>query len=113
MVPPTINPVSGVLVVPLIAIRLLFVLQLYRAYDGQTSRRAAVIVGIVSEFFLVFINVLRSSPTFSTTGFYIPIPILLVVGVLLLWRYPPFMPATPWDTPGESDRVFAPSIDGK
>ena len=112
MVPPTLNPIASILVLPLIALRLLFVLQLYRVYNGQTSRRAAVIVGIVSELFLVITNLLRSSPTFSTGGFYIPIPILLLVGGLLLWRFPPFVPSTPWETPGDSDSSLTPSIDG-
>ncbi len=98
MVPPTVNPVSGILVFPLIVLRLLFVFQLYRVYGGQTSRRAAYTVGILGELFLVIINVLRSSPTFTTGNLYIPIPILLVVGYLLLWRFPPYVPSTPWET---------------
>jgi hypothetical protein len=112
MVPPTVDPTAGIIVLPLIALRLLFVLQLYRLYNGQTSRGAAVIVGVLSELFLVIINVLRSSPTFSIGGLYIPLPILLLVGALLFWRFPPFVPSTPWETSGESDRIFTPSIDG-
>ncbi len=112
MVPPTVDPTAGIIVVPLIALRLLFVLQLYRLYNGQTSRGAAVIVGIFSEFFLVIINVLKSSPTFSIGSLYIPLPILLLVGALLIWRFPPFVPSTPWEKSEESDRIFTPSIDG-
>ena len=97
MVPPTIDPVSGILVVPLIVLRLLFVLQLYRVYRGQTSKSAALAVGVLSELFLVIINVLRSSPTFTTGDLYIPIPILLLVGYFLLWRFPPYITSS-WKT---------------
>jgi len=112
MVPPTLNPVSGILVIPLIILRLLFVLQVYRAYSGKTSRGAAITVGVVSELFIVIINLLRSSPTFTTGDLYIPIPILLLVGYLFLWRFPPYVPSTPWETPEESDKSLTPSIDG-
>jgi len=112
IVPPDLNPIAGILVLPLIALRLLFVLQLYRVYNSQISRRAAVIVGILSELFLVITNLFRSSPTFSTGGFYIPIPILLLVGGVLFLRSPPFVPSTPWETPGNSDRSLTPLIDG-
>ncbi len=102
MVPPTVDPTSGILALPLIALRFLFVFQLYRAYNGQTSRRTAILWGVLSELYLVIINVpsyISSIMTMSIDGLYIPIPILLLVGVLLVWKYPPFVPTTPWERP--------------
>jgi hypothetical protein len=112
MVPPTVDPTAGIIVIPMIVLRLLFVFQLYRVYNGQTSRGAALVVGIFSELFLVIINVLKASPTFSLGTLYIPLPILLLVGALLFWRFPPFVPSTPWETSEKSNRIFTPSIDG-
>jgi len=101
MVPPTVNPSAGLLGLPLIALRLLFVYQLYRAYISKTSRSSALIVGVLSELYLVFVNLpsyLVSIATGSIGGLFIPFPFLLLVGGLILWLVPPFVPSTPWQS---------------
>jgi len=116
MVPPTVIYTAGILLIPLIALRLLFVLQIFRAYNGRTSGRAALYVGVLSELYLVIVNVpnyiSRITATFSAGSIYVPLPILLLVGALLIWRFPPFVPSTPWETPEESESVFTPAING-
>ncbi|MHA3963192.1 MAG: hypothetical protein AM325_006595 [Candidatus Thorarchaeota archaeon SMTZ1-45] len=103
MVPPTVDPTAGIMVVPLIALRLLFVFLLYRAYNGQTSRRSAILLGVLSELYLVIINIpsyISSITTLSIGGLYLPLPILLLVGALMVWKFPPFVPSKPWEAPG-------------
>ena len=104
MVPPTVNPSSGLLGIPLIVLRLLFVYQLYRVYINKTSRSSALIMGLLSELYLIFLNVpsyLVSIATGSIGGLFIPLPFLLLIGGLILWIVPPFIPSTPWQAEEE------------
>ncbi len=101
MVPPTVNLASGLTVLPLIALRLLFVFQLYRLYNGKTSRRAAISCGIASELFLVILNIPNYLNLIWNSLFYeiyLPLPFLLLIGYLIIKIYPPFVPSTPWET---------------
>jgi hypothetical protein len=113
MVPPTIDPTAGIMGLSLIALRLLFVFLLYRAYKGQNSKMTAIYGGIVSELYLVVINLpsyISSIMTLSIGGLYIPIPILLLIGALLVWKFPPFVPATPWERPDASEVPSKPLV---
>lgn len=113
MVPPTFNPAGGILAIPLITLRLLFVLQIYRAYNGQTSRRSAILWGVLSELYLVILNLpsyITAISTLSIAGLYLPLPILLAVGVFLVWIFPPFVPSTPWEVSGEVEKRSQSSI---
>ena len=101
MVPPTVNPSAGLLGLPLIALRLFFVYQLYRVYISKTSRSSALIWGLFSELYLVFVNIPSYSVsvvTGSIGGLFIPLPFLLLIGGLILWLVPPFVPSTPWQS---------------
>ncbi len=101
MVPPTVNPSAGLIGLPLIALRLLFVFQLYRAYISKTSRSTALITGLLSELYLVFVNLpsyLVFIATGSIGGLFIPLPFLLLIGGLILWVVPPYVPSTPWQS---------------
>ncbi|MFW9974211.1 MAG: hypothetical protein ACFFDQ_02945 [Candidatus Thorarchaeota archaeon] len=101
IVPPTVNPASGLTAVPLIALRFLFVFQLYRLYNGKTSRRAAISFGILSELFLVILNIpgyISSVLNPPFTEIYLPLPFLLLIGYLIIKIYPPFVASTPWET---------------
>jgi len=101
MVPPTTNPSAGLLGLPLIVLRLFFVYQLYRAYINKTTRNSALIWGVLSELYLVFMNLpsyLVTIATGSIGGLFIPLPFLLLFGGLILWILPPFVPSTPWQS---------------
>ncbi len=100
MVPPTTDPTAGIAALPLIALRLLFVFLIYQAYNSKTSRVTAIYVGIASELLLVVLNVpmyVIAITTLSVRGLYIPIPLLLLVSGLSLWKFPPFVPTSPWE----------------
>ena len=81
--------------------RLVFAYQMARYYGGKTSRTNTIIVGVLSEMWLLLIIALltmiaaASSMIFLDTT--IPLPLLLLMGVILLWRRPMAQPTTPWD----------------
>ncbi len=106
MVPPTVNLASGIGLLPLIVLRFLFVFQLYRLYNGKTSRRAAISCGIVSELFLVMLNIPNYISSILTPLFneiYLPLPFLLLIGYLIIRIYPPFVPSTPWERHNQTE----------
>ena len=112
-IPPLLNPTAGIMALPLIALRLLFVFQIYRAYNNQTSRGSAIILGVLSELYLVVFNVpsyISLIMGLSIGELYLPLPILLLVGALLLWIFPPFVPSKPWEGPSESYKTSEPSM---
>jgi hypothetical protein len=106
MVPPTINPAAGLPGLLVFVVRVLFVWQIYRAYNNKTSRAAALYMGVFSEILMVIINLpiyIFSIGSGLIGGLYIPLPLLLLVGGLLLWKFPPFVPTTPWETVTDSE----------
>ena len=81
--------------------RLVFVYQMARYYNGKTSRSNTLIVGVLSEIWLFVIigllNMIALVSSLVLLDTTIPLPLLLVMGVILLWRRPMTQPTTPWD----------------
>jgi len=84
------NPVNTLL-------RFWFVFTMYRCYVGKSSRRKAIYVGFISEAWQLIIMVTN---LFMSLGisyfpglFYVPIPLLLLAGLMiLLFVKPPRLP---------------------
>ncbi|MCK5265317.1 MAG: hypothetical protein KAR03_06885, partial [Candidatus Thorarchaeota archaeon] len=77
---------------PFMFFRLVFVYQVYKYYLGTTSRKRVVITGILGELqfpiiSLLMIPICLSNPNLAVI-ISIPIPILLIAGLLML-RYIP------------------------
>ena len=87
--------------VPFTLPRLIFSYQVMRYYKGKSSRVNTAIVGFFCETPVllftasVYIISFMSSPLFIPL--LIPLPVLLVIGLLLMWRRPMIQPTTPWD----------------
>ncbi|MFW9804246.1 MAG: hypothetical protein ACFFFC_16420 [Candidatus Thorarchaeota archaeon] len=82
--------------------RLLFAYQMYRYYQEKTTRMMTVLAGVFSELpvalvmtALLFWNAVSPTPSFLPT--VVPIPILITVGFLMIWKRPTFVPTGPWD----------------
>jgi hypothetical protein len=81
--------------------RLVFVYQLSRYYKGRTSRGRTIAVGIISELQMTIITglvllFLMSSPVMVFYMIAVPIPILLLLGLVFMWTVPvPEIPG-PW-----------------
>ena len=95
-------PLGDVLIsLPFSLPRLVFAYQMARYYNGKTSRSKTLIVGVLSEMWLLFIIALLTMIAAATSMIIldttIPLPFLLVMGVILLWRRPMTQPTTPWD----------------
>ncbi|MCK5264062.1 MAG: hypothetical protein KAR03_00510, partial [Candidatus Thorarchaeota archaeon] len=77
---------------PFMFLRLVFVYNIYKYYLGATTRKRVVITGILAELQFALISLAIIPFGLSSPGIAailsIPIPILLIVGLLML-RYIP------------------------
>jgi len=98
------NPVNTLL-------RFWFVFTMYRCYVGKSSRRKAIYAGLISEtwqLIMMVSNILMSLGFSYLPGlFYVPIPLLLLAGLLILLFVKPPEPPGLWTD--KSDK----SVDSK
>ncbi len=87
--------------IPFTLPRLVFAYQMSRYYNDKTSRSKTLIVGVLSEMWLLFIiallTMIAAASSMILLGTTIPLPLLLVMGAILLWRRPMIQPITPWE----------------
>ncbi|MFW9845036.1 MAG: hypothetical protein ACFFEV_10705 [Candidatus Thorarchaeota archaeon] len=81
--------------------RIVFVYYVYKYYLGKTTRKRVTIVGILAELQLPLIS-LAMLPVGLTNPFVlvlaaIPIPILLIVGLVVLRVVPPYLVPSDWE----------------
>ncbi|MHA2208372.1 MAG: hypothetical protein ACXABV_04315 [Candidatus Thorarchaeota archaeon] len=88
--------------IPVSIPRLLFAYQMRRYYQERTSHVNTVLVGVFSEMpvplimaALFLANLSTPVPIFLPT--VVPVPILIAVGLILMWRHPKSLPTTPWE----------------
>lgn len=86
---------------PLILLRLVPVSQIYRYYQGKTTRRRALIASIFGDgaylFSLPFMLIISYAFGLYLVTFPIPLPFQFLVCAFILWRYPIPKLTTPWD----------------
>ena len=83
-------------------LRFWFVFEIFRAYQGIESRKKPILVGVIAEVWqlclMIFFNVFFFSLPHSYFAIYmVPIPLLLVTGLIFLFVVPPPKPAGLWD----------------
>ena len=98
---PMPSPLS--LLHPVSLFRLLFVYFLYRFYQDRTTRLSILVSGFIAELVLLLMNL---SSIFSITQLYIPLTILLPIGLILVFTFPPDRIPGPWSDVSESDDWF-------
>ncbi len=78
--------------------RPVFVYQLSRYFKGKTTRGRTIVVGIISELQLTLITGLfmLGSPMGIVYMIAVPIPILLLLGLVSMWLVPVPELAVPW-----------------
>ncbi|MFQ5834115.1 MAG: hypothetical protein ACE5H4_15530 [Candidatus Thorarchaeota archaeon] len=86
---------------PFLAFLLLFVYQVDRYYRKATSRRLTLVLGVVADGpgFVMTLLMLATIPFSLLIGLYlfIPVPVLLLAGALVMWLRPVPEPVSPWD----------------
>jgi hypothetical protein len=98
-----LNPITLIGRLLFSGLRLVFVGMIHRLYKGTTTRKRAIIAGIAAElqlvtiFYIPFLIMVLLDP-YSTYHYpvVIPIPLLLILGVILLRISPPPREPSVW-----------------
>jgi len=92
------NPLFLIGNLPVTFLRLVFVYQMYKLYQGRTTRKRTMWVGVASELQMTTIGILGAiMPVFSLISrFFIPIPLLFLVALVTIKVAPPSEVSTPW-----------------
>ena len=88
------------LLIPISSLRIVYVYQMNRYYQGLTTRKKTLALGFLSDgpgFFMFFLMTI--SYLFPSIWLYksIPTPLLFLFGTLILWRKPFPELTAPWD----------------
>ena len=89
-----------ILMIPILALRLVYVYQVHRYYEGLTTRLRTLLLGILAEgpgVFMLFLMLIALLVPSLWLYFSIPTPLLFLSGILILWRRPLPEPKTPWN----------------
>ncbi|MFX1561661.1 MAG: hypothetical protein ACFFBL_13815, partial [Promethearchaeota archaeon] len=94
---------------PVTFLRLVFVYQIYRLYQGKTSRRRTLLVGAVSELQTAIVGILGVIiPVFSLTSrLFIPLPILFLAALITFRIAPPLEVSAPWKDSEDTESWWA------
>jgi len=92
--------------IPFTFFKIVFIYYIYKYYRGKTTRRRVIITGFLGELQLPLIGLaivpIILSNSYLTLMFSIPIPILLIVGLLILKIVPRPLTDSDWAGTGES-----------
>ncbi|KXH71134.1 MAG: hypothetical protein AM326_12015 [Candidatus Thorarchaeota archaeon SMTZ-45] len=96
---------------PVTFLRLVFVYQIYKLYQGRTTRKRTMLVGAASELQMAIIGILGAIiPVFSLSSrLFIPLPILFLAALVTIKVVPPLEVSTPWKNPEDSESWWAKS----
>ena len=94
---------------PITFLRLLFVYQIYKLYQGRTSRKRTMLVGAASELETAIVGILGAIiPVFSLISrLFIPIPFLFLAALITIRLAPPREVSTPWKHPEDTESWWA------
>jgi hypothetical protein len=105
-----IDPYSGFSLTPIFVLPVMFpilllrsvpVLQLYRYYNRKTSKKLTYIVCLFGDGFFLIYGFLFVIIAFGYAGLLLPLPFQLLFGWIILWRFPRPEPTTPWVSESE------------
>ncbi|MFX1559248.1 MAG: hypothetical protein ACFFBL_01545 [Promethearchaeota archaeon] len=91
--------------IPFLLFRVASIYQLTRYYQGKTTKGRARIAAFIGDapFLVVYSFMIMVGGIYGGFGLNFPLPIMMVVGLLLLWKSPVPEATVPWE--GMSDPV--------
>lgn len=81
---------------PFLLLRIAPVLQIYRYYNGKTTRKRAFITAILGDGYTTFSGIFLLFLTIGSDTYHIPLPFQIIFAffILLIFRFPE--PTAPW-----------------
>ena len=98
------TPSPFILFHPIVIFRLIFVYFLYQYYQERTTKLSIAVSGFIAELILILMNL---SSFYSISHLYIPLTILLPIGLLFVSTVPPDKVSGPWREEDESNYWFS------
>ncbi|MFW9976211.1 MAG: hypothetical protein ACFFDQ_13150 [Candidatus Thorarchaeota archaeon] len=91
--------------IPLTFLRLVFVYQMYKLYEGRTTRKRTILVGAASELQITAIGILSViMPVFSLMSrFFIPVPLLFLAALIAIKIASPPEDTAYWKSSGDTE----------
>jgi len=86
--------------IPFLMFRVAFVYQITRYYQGKTTRGRTTIAAVLSEapILAMYVLFVIAAGMYSGLGLNFPSPIMMLVGLLLLLRFPVPEATVPWES---------------
>ena len=90
---------ASLAMIPFLMFRLAFVWQIARYYQGKTTRRRTAFMATLSEAPILAIYVLMffTFTIYGGWGLNFPLPLMMIVGLIILWRFPVSEATVPWE----------------
>ena len=99
----SLNPFSLIMMVPFLLFRVASVYQIIRYYQGKTTKGRAKIGAFIADapFLIVYLFYFITFGIIGGIGLNLPLPIMMLVALFLIWKYPAYEPGVPWEGPDE------------
>ena len=98
------EPLALISEIAFVFFRFVFVYQIVMLYQGRTTQRKVILAGILGELPILLLSISRDFAILLLwlsggigSSFMIPMPIILVLGLALLRKYPPIDNNTHWN----------------
>jgi len=98
-----LDPFTLMMMIPFLMFRVASVYQITRYYQGKTTKGRARIAAVLGDapFLFVYTMWLITMGIYGGLGLNLPSPIMMIVGLLLLWRLPMEDVTVPWESQEE------------
>ncbi len=94
-----LSPFTLMMLIPFALFRVISVFQISRYYQGKTTKGRTKIGVILADapFLFVYGIWFFTVGITSGVGLNLPLPIMMIVGLLIIWKFPAFEPTVPWE----------------
>lgn len=97
------NSFTLIIMIPFLMFRVASTYLIVRYYQRKTTKGRAIIGAILGDapFLFIYSFLLIVMGIHGGWGLNLPVPIMMIVGFLLLWRFPVEEVTVPWESPEE------------
>ena len=98
-----LNPLILMTMIPFLMFRVASVYQMTRYYQGKTTKGRARLAAFIGDapFLILYAFVFIVIGFYGGVGLNLPLPIMMIVGFLLLWKFPAYEATVPWEGTSE------------
>jgi hypothetical protein len=97
------NSFTLIIMIPFAMFRVASTYLIVRYYQRKTTKGRAIIAAVLGDapFLFIYSFLFIMMSIYGGLGLNFPVPIMMIVGFLLLWRFPVEEVTVPWESPEE------------